>query len=214
LFRKLAIKNVLNRSRVVIHHIVALAADCLTLLFQLAHDVLGAGLSLKNVGNVLPAWIIFHLVLGVIGEFQGLHIDVQAARVVQDLRGGVVGRYLATHEHIQRGDALLTVQKDTNRALLFVIFMRPLQFRRACRLPGQHGAGRVFLDERVDQLLRVVSLPDILTLKSRNEQLVLVDLLQCRRNFHHNPFRAARALNLLTCFSVRRRSDAHQTKRP
>ncbi|MDZ4761746.1 MAG: hypothetical protein SGJ21_11800, partial [Alphaproteobacteria bacterium] len=37
------------------------------------------------------------------------------------------------------------------------------------------------------------------TLKSRNEQLVLVDLLQCRRNFHHNPFRAARALNVLYC---------------
>jgi len=120
----------------------------------------------------------------IVGEIQSLNINVEAAGIIHDLQGSVVGRNLAIDEHIERGHALLPIQKQAYRPLLLVILVRPLQFRRVCGLPGQHRARRVFLDKRINQLFRVIALPDVFALESRYEQLVLIDFFEDGRNLH------------------------------
>src|SRR3546814_5545099 len=64
--------------------------------------------------------------------------------------------------------ALLPIQQNAHSTLLIIVLVRAFKFRRIVCLPSQHCTGGIFLNQGVYQLLCVVTLPHIFTLKSRN----------------------------------------------
>src|SRR3546814_2877830 len=80
--------------------------------------------------------------------------------------------------------ALLPIQQKAHSTLLIIVLVRAVKFRRIVCLPSQHCTGGIFLNQGVYQLLCVVTLPHIFTLKSRNEELPLIKFIKCLTDLH------------------------------
>ena len=149
---------------------------------------------MENVRDVLPQRVVLHALLHIVLELERFQVHEEAARIVGYLGLGVIGRQVTADEEVQRSHALLAVEQDAHGALLFVVAVGTLEFRRLRRLPGQHHTGGVRFDEGIDELFGVVALPDVLALERGDEELALVDFVENRADLHIASWYRATAL--------------------
>ena len=120
-----------------------------------------------------PRRIVLHAGLLPEAKLLGLGIEVE----IEEQRFSFVEpRRFALEQHVERGQALLSVEEQQGVAVarrLAVAYRR-----RLVGAPDQQMAGRMLSIERLDQPAHLIAVPDVAALELRQQNLTATDLIQ------------------------------------